>query len=181
MRRFATSFYSGALVSSFGLMLSAQAFSMKDHAMAKRKAREDERLGIVESDDDERAWLNEDEQRKIDDEEALRQKERADATALMLKEREAQDKLKKEKFKQWRVGQISKIKNRNEANTTNQKMKEHSREIEVEVPESLESAMNASGDFKTSENDAVITDITERRKEHRSMVSEIKRQERGEV
>lgn len=164
------------------LALQSVSFSMKEHAMAKRKARENERLGIQESQDDEELpWRNEEEQRKVDDEEAQRQRELAEATTAMLKAREAQDKLKRDKFKQWRADQIGKIKNRDETNNTKkQQRQEYGREIAVDVSDKMEQAMSASGDFKVSESDAVVTDVSERRREHRSMMQEIRRQERDE-
>lgn len=163
------------------LALSTRCFSMKEAMLAKRKAKENERLGIVEDEDDDDGlpMVSDEDQRRLSEEEAQRKKELEEATAQMLKEREAKDKLKKEKFKQWRAGQIQGHKSFREegGGTKTTRLKAaNMRTLASDVEAKDEASMEEGGDFKESSVD--FGDIDEKRKAHRANKSEARRLER---
>lgn len=153
-------------------------FSMKEHAILKRKQRDNEKFGINEEEDENALMMDEEEKRKLDEEEEKRRKELEEATAAMLKEREAKDKLKKEKFNQWRSAQIKAQKELSANRKKGGQDRVVGRTLVSEVSDDLESKMEERGDFK--ETEVEVADIDDRRKVHRAHKSEMRRLEREE-
>eukprot|EP00758_Cryptobia_borreli_P002493 Tbor_TRINITY_DN3070_c0_g2::TRINITY_DN3070_c0_g2_i1::g.17352::m.17352 len=140
-------------------------FDMKTYLLEKKKKQELERLNINDDDDDEMPWIGEGEKQKIDEEEEERRRELAERTKAMLEERAAQEKLKKDKFKQWRAQQIEASKQRKEAMNNHKTRSKDYRYMEEVVDIEKEKVLAENGAFKELEEDNIVQDVDEKRSE----------------
>jgi hypothetical protein len=112
-------------------------FNLKQHEQEKRKRKEEERLGIADGDE---PWILPEEQQRIDEEAAERERERQEKLKAHLAEMEEQEKERRAKFKEFRAKQIAMSKKRKSASESKHSATGDTRVVIEEVDDTQENS-----------------------------------------